>query len=344
LLLAALAWLILAFGVQPAPPEPGFAPLTVTATPIPEFLRGSPDTRFGALVYLGGIELHSSEDNFGSLSGLDFLPDGRTLIAIADTGFWFRATLAETEGRPTGLADAMLGPILDADGRVPTRKALSDAEALRLTLRDGTPTALVTFEVRTALRAFAGPDFALALPQPVSLPSFVTGVRRNQGLEAVAVAPADSGLAGAVVAIAERSLDGGGNHRGFILSGPEAGAFAIRRSKDFDVTDAAFLPSGDLLVLERRFALPGGFAMRLRQFDATSVRTGAILDGRILIEADDDHFAVDNMEGLAVRPSPDGGAILTLVSDDNGSFLQRTLLLQFALPPIASPMPNLKPQ
>ena len=341
--LAALAWLILTFGVQPAPPEPGFAPLTVTASPIPEFLRGSPDTRFGALVYLGGLELASSDDNFGSLSGIDFLPDGRTLIAVADKGFWFRASLTETGGRPTGLADALLGPILDADGRPPTRKALSDAEALRLMPGDGTLLALVTFEVRAALRAFAGPDFARALPQPVGLPPFVTGISRNQGLEAVAIAPADGGLAGAVVVIAERSLDGDGNHRGFILSGPEAGAFAIRRSNDFDVTDAAFLPSGDLLVLERRFALPGGFAMRLRQFDATSVRSGATLDGRILIEADDDHFAVDNMEGLAVRPSPDGGAILTLVSD-NGSFLQRTLLLQFALPPIALPMPNLKPR
>ena len=342
--LAALAWLILAFGIQPAPPEPGFAPLTVTATPIPEFLKGSPDTRFGALVYLGGLELASSNDDFGSLSGIDFLPDGRTLIAVADTALWFRAILTETGGTPTGLTDALLGPILDADGRPLTRKAVSDAEALRLTLRDGTPVALVTFEVRTALRAFTGPDFALALPQPMALPSFVTGIHRNQGLEAVAVAAAESALAGAVVVIAERSLDGDGNHRGFILSGPEAGGFAIRRSRDFDVTDAAFLPSGDLLVLERSFTWPGGFAMRLRQFEAMSVRTGATLDGRVLIEADDDHFAVDNMEGLAVWPSSDGGAILTLVSDDNGSFLQRTLLLQFALPPIAWPMPNLKPR
>jgi hypothetical protein len=41
---------------------------------------------------------------------------------------------------------------------------------------------------------------------------------------------------------------------------------------------------------------------------------------------------IDNMEGLSVHTGPDGESILTLVSDDNFSVLQRTLLLQFALP------------
>ena len=37
------------------------------------------------------------------------------------------------------------------------------------------------------------------------------------------------------------------------------------------------------------------------------------------------------MEGLSVHRSPDGETVLTLVSDDNFSPLQRTLLLQFTL-------------
>jgi hypothetical protein len=41
---------------------------------------------------------------------------------------------------------------------------------------------------------------------------------------------------------------------------------------------------------------------------------------------------IDNMEGLSIHPGADGERILTLISDDNFSFLQRTLLLQFAWP------------
>ena len=37
------------------------------------------------------------------------------------------------------------------------------------------------------------------------------------------------------------------------------------------------------------------------------------------------------MEGLSVHRAPDGALVLTLISDDNFSPLQRTVLLQFTL-------------
>jgi hypothetical protein len=37
------------------------------------------------------------------------------------------------------------------------------------------------------------------------------------------------------------------------------------------------------------------------------------------------------MEGLSVHRSPSGETVLTLISDDNFSPVQRTLLLQFTL-------------
>ncbi len=42
-------------------------------------------------------------------------------------------------------------------------------------------------------------------------------------------------------------------------------------------------------------------------------------------------YDIDNMEGLAVHRTDAGDIILTLISDDNFSPLQRTLLLQFRL-------------
>lgn len=43
-------------------------------------------------------------------------------------------------------------------------------------------------------------------------------------------------------------------------------------------------------------------------------------------------FEIDNMEGLSVHQE-EGRKILTLISDDNFSFLQRTVLLEFELIP-----------
>jgi hypothetical protein len=42
----------------------------------------------------------------------------------------------------------------------------------------------------------------------------------------------------------------------------------------------------------------------------------------------------DNFEGLAVVPDAAGGAVLWVISDDNRSPLQRTLLLKFRWPPM----------
>jgi len=61
------------------------------------------------------------------------------------------------------------------------------------------------------------------------------------------------------------------------------------------------------------------------------IKPGALVDGGVVFEANM-WQDTDNMEGLSVHTGPDGESILTLVSDDNFSVLQRTLLLQFALP------------
>jgi hypothetical protein len=38
------------------------------------------------------------------------------------------------------------------------------------------------------------------------------------------------------------------------------------------------------------------------------------------------------MEGIAVHRAPDGENVITLVSDDNFSGFQRSLIMQFTLP------------
>jgi hypothetical protein len=90
------------------------------------------------------------------------------------------------------------------------------------------------------------------------------------------------------------------------------------------------LPSGDLLLLERKFSLLGGIGIRTRRIALASVAPGAVIDGPSIFNADLGN-EIDNMEGIDAHVTPDGETVLTLISDDNFSMIQRNLLLQFTL-------------
>src|SRR5260370_31797626 len=130
--------------------------------------------------------------------------------------------------------------------------------------------------------------------------------------------------------ISERGLDHDGNLIAFLVGGPTPGQFSVRRTKDFDISDAVLLPSGDLLVLERKFSLLSGVGIRIRRVALASVAPGAVVDGPGIFEADFGH-EIDNMEGIDAHVTPEGQTVLTMVAYDNFSMLQRTLLLQFTL-------------
>lgn len=333
----AIAWL----AGSPTSAQTGFRPIDVDSKPIESFNRAIAEVDFGVLEFRGGIVVSSADDAFGAFSGLDFTPGGE-IVAVADTGLWFVARPVENGGRLVGLADTRLARMLDDHGHPIAGKRAGDAEGLRILASEDRLEALVSFEGDNGLRRFvAAPDLAHARSRAVRLPRAAATIRDNAGLEAVAVAPADGPFAGATAVIAERSLDRNGNHRGWILGGPRAGAFSLVRAGNFDVTDAAFLPGGDLLVLERSLSLLTGLGMRIRRIAAADLSPGATVDGRVLVEADMRH-QIDNMEGMALRPDDHGETRITLISDDNKSPAQRTVLLEFALPADAVPTPRMR--
>jgi hypothetical protein len=137
-------------------------------------------------------------------------------------------------------------------------------------------------------------------------------------------------LAGTLIAISERGLDADGNLIAFLIGGPSPGQFSVRRTDNFDVTDAVLLRSGNLLVLERKFSWLAGIGIRIRRIVLKSLAPGAVVDGPSIFDADLGH-EIDNMEGIDAHVTDEGDTVLTMVSDDNFSMLQRTLLLQFTL-------------
>ena len=96
-----------------------------------------------------------------------------------------------------------------------------------------------------------------------------------------------------------------------------------------DVSDTTVLPGGDLVIVERKFGWTTGLYIRLRRLPIAEIRPGALVDGPVLIEADLGQ-QIDNMEGIGVHRAG-GETVLTLISDNNFSALQRTLLQQFSL-------------
>jgi hypothetical protein len=71
-------------------------------------------------------------------------------------------------------------------------------------------------------------------------------------------------------------------------------------------------------------------AVRIRRLPLSAMRPGALVDGPTVFAADLG-YQIDNMEGIALHREAGGETVLTLLSDDNFSPIQRTVLLQFTL-------------
>jgi hypothetical protein len=217
----------------------------------------------------------------------------------------------------------------DRSGAYSNDKSDTDAEGLTIA-PDGRLT--ISFERHHRISVYSAPGgaFAPAFERNIDFVVPERELRNNRGFEAVAYAPAASPLAGALVAVSEKSIDERGNIFAAILDGPLKGIFTVKRFGEYDVTDSGFLPNGDLLILERRFSMADSVGMRIRRIAAASIMPGAVADGDIVIEADFSN-QIDNMEGLDVWEAADGSTRVSLISDNNHSLLQRNLYLEFRL-------------
>lgn len=312
----------------PVPAAASGVDAPVSARVLQGFKVSGKETRFGSLEFVGGLVLSSREPLFGAVSSIRFRPDGRNFIAVLDTGHWMTGQIERSaDGKLSGVTGVKITPMLDAAGREPRRKMEMDAEGL--VLRDGQ--VIVSYEQRHRIDVYPDPGFETSRPAkriPHLIPS--AELRGNGGMEALGIAPANSPLRGALVVVAEKSVDENGNLLGAILEGPLKGTFTVARHPSFDVTDSDFLPNGDLLLLERRFNMAEGVGVRIRRIRGADIKPGALLDGPVIFQAGMES-QIDNMEGMDVIAGPDGATHIILVSDDNHSFLQRNMMLEFRL-------------
>ncbi|MDW8340196.1 MAG: esterase-like activity of phytase family protein [Geminicoccaceae bacterium] len=276
--------------------------------PIEEIARG---LRLAADVALSGAWRLASEDRrFGGFSGLA-VENGR-LWLLSDRGGLWSATLA-----PHGSVPVVEGSWrvfeLRLGGRAP------DAEDLART-NDGT--LWVAIEGRHAIAPLpAEPEGPIVDLEPHPLPQPIAGLPGNGGVEALA------GLGdGSLLAIGESELEG---LRPALAMGPNGSRRLAYRSGAGFAPSAASWIADRLLVLERRVSPLSGFAARVVAVPARGASDlPEILAPEIELARWDGSWAIDNLEGLAAEPVEEDGSVrLWLVSDDNFSRWQRTLLV-----------------
>jgi hypothetical protein len=294
---------------RPAPPP---ARSLVRFAPVP-LDTGDPDRRrLGRLVFLGGWRLASNDPRFGGLSSLHV--EGGEALAFSDSGWMVRFPLPGARAAVEGHIQA----VADGPGAA-TRKSLRDIESMAVAGNR----VWLGFERRNAIWRY---DRRSWRAETGAAPPEMRNWPANRGAEAMVRFPD-----GRFLVLAEGHGHGG---PALLFAGDPAvpgTPVAVMRYQPPDgyrATDAALLPDGRILVLNRRWRLLEGLSAKLVLLHGRLV-PGGLLRGE---EIADFHRPVtfDNMEGLSVTREG-GRTILWMTSDDNYSPLQRTLLMKFAL-------------
>ena len=278
--------------------------------------RGTADVRELNLsgISLAGAWHLESERGFGGLSGLDVMRSG-SLLAIADNGKFVWISIDPETGMPDGIGS--MAYMHDGDGNVWSNKLAADAEGL--SFRDGL--AFVSFE-------------------------------RDHRVEAYDLEGCGAAAHAALVGRLDTVVDGKvlGDNRG-----PEALALHDDQlSLGFETHASGGSPIGEMredgtLNSLRRTEQPALYL--LTGMDASDGLTAKIFRaydpaqgprGLVQVESEDRLIAtaklkkplpVDNYEGIAIGQAPSGQTRIWLISDDNFSNNQRTLLLALDLDP-----------
>lgn len=273
----------------------------------------------GAFRYAGGFAVTSPDTSrLHGLSDLDITADGR-MTAISDDGDIVTGRIVlDPSVRLTGLTQVTLEPLKDPAGKpLGGDKTRSDAEGLAI-FPNGDR--MVSFERDHRIWLYPARSGA---PRVVSSPA--APFPDNDGMEALALDP-EAGPDAYLVGREDTRETWICRLSGGCTPGIRPGDDSMGR-----LVAARPLPGGRWVFLLRDFSVTAGATIRILIAD----RSGRTLDLHTIARP----ATVDNFEGISALPRPNGSVRFYLISDDNFSPAQRTLMLAFDWTPARTPRP-----
>lgn len=261
----------------------------------------------GDFRWMGGMALSSTETSrLHGLSDIVVTTDGR-LTAVSDEGDLVQARLAlDRHGRLAGLSDVRITGLADLDGNPIQGKGNGDAEGLAV-LANGDR--LVSFERNSRIWLYPAKGGA-----PRAVPSPDEPFPENGGMEALAADPA-AGPDAYIVGGEDSGKTWSCRVSGTCVPGP-----TIAKPPEFGLVAMTRLSGGNTAHLLRAWDAARGNRIELRIVGPKG-QVGSLEIARPL--------QVDNFEGVAAVPGKDGATRFYLISDDNFSSSQRTLIFAY---------------
>lgn len=269
----------------------------------------------GELRPLGSFVWTAPDTAFGGFSGLEMRPGGDGFYAVSDRGVLFEADVGRRDGRLTQIEITGRHVLRERNGQ-PPRPFLANAEALALG-PDGV--FHVAYEGWARVWSY---DTLTGPPRWRHAWDRFWALNGNHGFEALALDPM-----GRLLVVPEADRDRSATV--WRLEGDDwVEAFAIPLADGYLVSGADFAPDGSLFVVTRKFSFLFGFSTRIRrlELDTSGIRT----DTRVL---DDTDGALANSEGISLWRDAQARTIATVISDDNFSRFQSTILSEFVYLP-----------
>jgi hypothetical protein len=273
--------------------------------------------RVGDLKFLGGLDIPRMGQNIGGLSGIRWHADSQRLLAITDDARWVWITPSEENNRLSSIEAVQSLPMLGEDGEPLQGKEAGDSESLSVVGNQGWAVGFERDHRVLAFREVGAPSVGA----DYEIVSQFDSIESNNGLEAMAMTRETQILCLERQAQAERpnclvSFDGGEfDPLDAVPPADIAGRGAVP-------TDADILSDGTALALFRSYSPAEGNTAAIVAYapDGTSREIATFLPP----------LTLDNFEGLAVREEGER-TFIYIVSDDNFSGSQRTLLMKFEL-------------
>ena len=326
--LIALAALLIVGGPRSALLTPIYPErITMRSTPVVLVAEDPTRTRVGALTLIAGWRLDSTSQQFGGWSGLHV--EGDQFTALGDAGSVLRFRL----GRFGHARDARIDPLPPGCGPTSDKRYRDSESIVR-----GPEGWWIGFEEHHRIcRLSPDRDQATGLRKLPGMRQW----RRTGGAEAM-LRLAD----GRFLIFAEESPERQRDRPLLVSAGdpvdPRSAVTILhyRPPAGYAPTDAAQLPDGRIIVIDRQFST-ALFTTVISIIDLEALTTRATVEGRPVARFAPPVIS-DNFEGIAV--TQDGSrTIVWLLSDDNWMDWQATYLLKFALDPDAGKAPKPRP-